>query len=67
MFKFLKEFYRAGGTDKWLNSFVNAAAPLYGLDKDEELMFIKWLPKDERKILLQAEKFYERMKNTLVF
>ncbi|MBQ6969796.1 MAG: hypothetical protein IJP85_05670, partial [Synergistaceae bacterium] len=67
MFKFLKEFYRAGGNDKGLDSFVKAAAPLYGLDEDEELMFIKWLPKDERKILIQAERFYDRFKNTLAF
>ena len=63
--KYLKEFYRAGGVTIGLEASVRAMNPMYGLNDDEELRFLKWLPKDERKILRKALKFYERMKATL--
>ena len=67
MRKYLKEFYRAGGFDTGLEASVNSMNPLYGLDEFEQMQFLKWLPKDERKILRNAEKFYSRMKSSLLF
>lgn len=67
MIYYLQEFYRAGGSEKGLETSVNSMNPMHGLNKNEELMFIKWLPDDERYALNQAQKFYIRMKATLSF
>ena len=62
MLKYLKEFYRAGGG---LDTSVNAMDPLNGLNEDEEIRFMRWLNIDERKMLNNAYKFFERMKAIL--
>lgn len=63
--KFLREYYRAGGTDEGLKASARASDPLYGLNDDEEARFIRWLPKEERKILRQAMRYSERLKARL--
>ena len=63
--KYLREYYKAGGTDQGLKASVHASEPLYGLNDDEEMRFIRWLPKEERKILRRAMRYSERLKARL--
>ena len=65
MLKYLKEFYRAGGSDEGLDTSVNAMDPLDGLNEDEEIRFMRWLNIDERKMLNNAYKFFEHIKAIL--
>ena len=52
----------AGGTDEGLKASARAADPLYGLNDEDEAQFIRWLPKDERKILRRALRYTDRIK-----
>lgn len=63
--KYLWEFYKAGGTDEGLKASGRAMSPLYGLNEDNQLRFLKWLPKDERKILRRALIYSEKLKAQL--
>lgn len=63
--KFLREFYRAGGTEQGLKISARTMEPLYGLNDEDEARFIRWLPKEERKILRRAMRYAERMKAKL--
>ena len=63
--KFMREYYREGGSDEGLQTSLRAMSPLYGLNKEQEAQFIKWLPKDERKTFRRAMRYYERIKSTL--
>ena len=65
MRKYLREFYRAGGTNEGLKASARAADPLYGLNKEDKMRFMRWLPKDERKILKRAIRYSERLKARL--
>ncbi len=46
-----------------LDTSVNAMDPLNGLNEDEEIRFMRWLNIDERKMLNNAYKFFEHIKN----
>ena len=65
MRKYLIEFYKAGGTDEGLKSYVKSIDPLNGLDDDERIRFMMWLPKQERHLMTKALRFSEKLKDRL--
>ena len=60
--KFLREYYREGGSDVGLKASARASDPFFGLNDDEEARFVRWLPPNERKILRRALRYSERIK-----
>lgn len=60
--KFLREYFRAGGTEQGLKASARASDPLFGLNEEEQMRFIRWLPKEERKILRRAMRYAEKIK-----
>ena len=65
--RFLREYFRAGGSEAGLKASARTMSPLYGLNDDEQSRFIRWLPKDERIILRRAMRYAERMKAYLTW
>lgn len=65
MRKFIREYYRAGGDYEGLESSANSMDPLFGLNDDEQTRFLKWLPKEERRILRKANRFFIRISTRL--
>lgn len=63
--KYMREYFRAGGSLEGLKASARAMSPMYGLNKEEEARFIRWLPVEERKILRRAMRYSERMKTKL--
>ena len=60
--KFMREYFKAGGSEAGLKISARASDPLSGLNEDEEKRFIRWLPKEERKILRRAMRYGEKIK-----
>ena len=67
MRKYLREFYKAGGTEEGLKASLRSIEPLHGLNEEEQMRFIRSLSSEERKSLRQATKFAERLKAKLSF
>ena len=65
MRKYLREYYKNGGNYEGLQSSAKTIDPLNGLDETQELQFIKWLSKEDRKILNKAKRHYLRLKAKL--
>ena len=63
--KYMREYFRAGGSPEGLKASARAMSPLSGLNQNEEARFIRWLPVEERKILRRAMRYSERMKAKL--
>ena len=62
MRKYLRDFYKAGGTDEGLESSIKSIDPLSGLNEEEQMKFIRSLNADERAALRNAIKFAEKVK-----
>lgn len=63
--KYMREYFRAGGSEQGLKISARSMNPLYGLNDADELRFIRWLPKEERKILRRAMRYAEIIKAKL--
>lgn len=63
--KYLHEFFVAGGSRQGLKISARTMEPLYGLNDTDKLRFVRWLPKEERKILRRAMRYAERLKARL--
>ena len=67
MRKYLRDFYKTGGTYEGMKSSVDALDPLNGLNETEQMRFIRSLSSEERGMLRRAIKFSERLKARLGF
>jgi hypothetical protein len=56
--KYLTEYVLLGGTDRGLNQSLSSMNPLYGLNKDEQTVFIESLNGEDRERLVKALKFF---------
>jgi hypothetical protein len=61
--KYLKLYYKLGGTDKGLKQSLGSLNPMYGLveKRGEREQFEKWLTEEERQILDIAMKYFENL------
>jgi hypothetical protein len=56
--KYLTEYVLLGGTDRGLDQSLSSMNPLYGLNKDEQTVFIESLNGEDRERLVKALKFF---------
>ena len=56
--KYLTEYVKLGGTQEGLEASARAMHPLAGLNKQEQVQFMKWLTSEERKCVANALKYY---------
>ena len=67
MKKYLKQYYKSGGTREGIKDSVRAISPMHGLNEIEEKRFIKWLPQEERRLLKQAMKYSIKIQRAMSF
>ena len=65
MRKYLREYIKAGGNMETLKASANTLSPLYGLSKEEQAQFVKWLSKEDRAALRRGMRYSERIRSTV--
>ena len=65
MRKYLREYIRAGGNMETLKASANTLSPLYGLSKEEQMQFMKWLSKEDRAALRRGVRYSERIRSVV--
>ena len=65
MRKYLREYIRAGGNMETLKASANTLSPLYGLSKEEQMQFVKWLSKEDRAALRRGLRYSERIRSVV--
>ena len=59
--RYMQEYKRLEGTDKGFKASMRAMDPLWGLSKDDQKRFMRWINDDDRKYLQKAQRYYRRM------
>ena len=59
--RYLKEYAQLDGTKKGLQQSMKAMNPLYGLSKEEQKQFLKWITADDRKYLQKANRYFHAL------
>lgn len=61
--KYLTEYAMRGGTKRGLEQSLKTLHPLYGLNKEEQIAFIKTLDPEDARKLIEALTYYETVLN----
>ena len=59
--RYLKEYRELDGTPQGLKQSMKAMNPLFGLSKDEQKQFMKWLTPKDRKVLKIADRYWRNL------
>ena len=57
----LREYAALDGTPQGLKASMKSMNPLYGLSKDEQKKFMRWISQEDRKYLRKANTYYHRL------
>lgn len=59
--KYLKEYFKLGGTEEGLNTSLKSLNPLSGLNADQQVQFVTGLTGKEKDKLKEAMKYYQEL------
>lgn len=57
--KYLGEYLLLGGTPEGLEQSIDRMHPLAGLNREEQIAFVQWLPQEDKEQLLKAVAYFE--------
>ena len=59
--RYLREYAQLDGTKKGLQQSMKAMNPLFGLSKEEQKQFLKWINDDDRQYLRKANRYFHAL------
>ena len=57
----LREYAALDGTKQGLKASMKSMNPLYGLSKDEQKKFMRWISQEDRKYLRKANRYFHQL------